>query len=273
MTNAPVSLSGVSETALLTLDARAREARRTDSMIDDPMAIKLRDAIDYDYGKFGRARRQDIALRALTFDSNTRRYLSTHPAATVVALAEGLQTTFYRIDATVDSDDFRWLTVDLPPIIDVRRQLLPESPRVSLRAQSALDFSWMDDVDPANGVAITAEGLLMYLPPDEAMSLISECASRFPGGQMLFDLPPTFVATLSRRGLPLSFRYKVPPMPFALSVSALANLVNTMPGVRAVHDLPLAPGRGGVTNAILSTVQRVPLFDVIRPTITLLEFG
>ena len=48
----------------------------------------------------------------------------------------------------------------------------------------------MDDVDPAQGVFITAEGLLMYLQPDEALGLIKECARRFPGGQMMFDLPP-----------------------------------------------------------------------------------
>ena len=105
------------------------------------------DAIDYDFGKFGFARRQDMALRALAFDNYTRRYLVDHPAATVVALAEGLQTSFYRLDATGVGDQFRWLTVDLPPIIELRNKLLPHSDRVSVCAQSALDFSWMDRVN------------------------------------------------------------------------------------------------------------------------------
>jgi len=38
-----------------------------------------------------------------------------------------------------------------------------------------------------------------------------------------------------------------------------ANLVNTVPGVCAVRDVPFPPGRGRV--------------DPIRPTFTLLEFG
>ena len=260
MTKVDVSLSGVSETALLTLNARAREARRPDSIIEDPMAVRLRDAIDYDFAKFGPAARHDVALCALAFDGNTRRYLGTHPAATVVALAEGLQTSFYRLDASGVSDQFRWFTVDLPPIVELRQRLLPESPRVSMCAKSALDFSWMDQVDPTNGVAITAEGLLMFLPPDQAMELIIECARRFPGGQMMFDLPPTF-------------RYRVPPMPFSLSVAEIANLVNTVPGIRAVHDLPLPKGRGGLLNMMVWTMQRIPVFDAVRPTWTLLEFG
>ena len=266
-------LTGVPETALMTLLVRATEARRPDSIIDDPMAVHLVDSIDYDFAKFGFSRRQDMALRALVFDKHARRYLADHPKATVVALAEGLQTSFYRLDASGVGTEFRWLTVDLPPMIDLRRKLLPASDRVRLRAQSALDFSWMDQVDPEHGVFITAEGLLMYLQPEEAMSLITECAARFPGGQMMFDLPPAAFAALSRRGMRTSMRYRVPPMPFTLSVAEAANLVNTVPGVRAVHDVPAERGRGNLINALFWTVQRVPLLDAIRPVITLLEFG
>ena len=41
----------------------------------------------------------------------------------------------------------------------------------------------------------------MYLQPAEAMGLITECARRFPGGQMMFDLPPALFAALIRRGM------------------------------------------------------------------------
>jgi O-methyltransferase involved in polyketide biosynthesis len=267
------SLTGVSETALLTLLVRATEARRPDSVIDDPMAIKLVDSIDFDFGKFGFTRRQDMALRALTFDRYTRRYLVDHPSATVVALAEGLQTSFYRLNASGLGDQFRWLTVDLPPIIELRDRLLPHSDRVTMIAQSALEYSWMDRVDPTDGVFITTEGLLMYLQPEEALGLIAEFAKRFPGGQMMFDLPPVFFASWIRRGSRVSLRYRVPPMPFALSPSEIANLVNTVPGIRAVHDLPMVPGRGKVINGLMWTLQRVPLLDAVRPVYTLLEFG
>lgn len=271
-TKEKVTLSGVSETALLTLNARAREARRADPIIEDPMAIRLVDSIDFDFAKFGPTR-QDIALRALAFDTHTGRYLRQRPSATVVALAEGLQTSFWRVDAATPDAEFRWLTVDLPPIIDIRQRLLPASPRISVCAQSALDYSWMDRVDPADGVFITAEGLLMYLQPEQAMGLIGECANRFPGGQLLFDVPPPWFSTLTRRGLRTSLRYKAPPMPFSLPVAEAADLVNTMPGVRAVRDLQLSGGRGLIFNTVLSNVYRLRLLDRLRPSLTLLEFG
>jgi O-methyltransferase involved in polyketide biosynthesis len=268
------ALTGVSETALLTLQVRANEARRPDAILDDPVAVSLADSIEFDFAKFGSANRQDMALRALTFDTATRAYLRDHPAATVVALAEGLQTSFYRIDASGVSNEFTWLTVDLPPIVALREQLLPPSDRIHTCAQSALDYSWMDKVEDANGVFITAEGLLMYLQPAEAMSLIAECAKRFPGGQMMFDLPPHWFAWWARNGLLRpSLRYRVPPMPFSLSVAGAADLINTVPGVRAVHDVPLPPGRGRVVNTLIWAAYRIPLLDSLRGVTTLLEFG
>ncbi|MDV3132800.1 class I SAM-dependent methyltransferase [Mycobacterium sp. 29Ha] len=267
-------LTGVSETALMTLQVRANEARRPDSIIDDPMAILLVDSIDFDWAKFGLSRRQDMAVRALGFDIQARRYLTDHPRATVVALAEGLQTSFYRLNDGAVGDEFRWLTVDLPPMIELRRKLLPASERIEMRAQSALDFSWMDDVPVDDGVFITAEGLLMYLQPDEALGLIAACAQRFPGGRMMFDLAPAWFAKAITRGmLRPTLRYRVPPMPFSMTPSQLANLVNDVPGIRAVHDLPMPPGRGKAFNAVVSIGQRVRLFDPVRPVNTLLEFG
>ncbi|BBX66701.1 class I SAM-dependent methyltransferase [Mycolicibacterium psychrotolerans] len=267
------SLAGVSETALLTLNGRAHQARHPDAIIDDPMAVRLVDAIDFDFDKFGRRKGQEMALRSLAFDRAIAAYLSTHPSATVVALAEGLQTTFWRLDATLPDHRFRWLSIDLEPVIELRRRLLPPSPRIIMLAQSVLDHSWMDAVDTTSGVVITAEGLLMYLQPDEAMSLITACARRFPGGQMIFDLPPVMVNKLAPKGMRSSARYRVPPMPFSVSAAQLAALADTVPGITAVHDLPMPRGRGVFFDRVF------PAFWAWKPTrnyrgaYTLLEFG
>ncbi len=91
---------------------------------------------------------------------------------------------------------------------------------------------------------------------------------------MMFDLPPAWFANGITRGmLRPSLRYRVPPMPFSMTPPQLANLVNEVPGIRGVHDLPMPPGRGKAFNAIVSTVQRFHVFDSVRPVNTLLEFG
>jgi O-methyltransferase involved in polyketide biosynthesis len=236
-------LSGVSETALMTLYGRAYQAGHPAAIIHDPMAIQLVESIDFDFKKFGR-KGQEFALRSLAVDGCAKSYLTRHPEATVVALAEGFQTSFWRLDRALPDARFRWVSLDLAPVIELRQRLLPHSPRITTLAQSALDYTWMDKIDSSNGVFITAEGLLMYLQPDQAMGLIAACAQRFAGGQMFFDLPPTIVKKVARKGLRSSRSYRVPPMPFSLSTRQLADLAHTMPGVRAVHDVPIPKGRG-----------------------------
>ncbi|GJF13017.1 O-methyltransferase [Mycolicibacterium cyprinidarum] len=265
-------LTGVSETALLTLNGRAYQARHPNAIIDDPVAIQLADAIDCDFDKFGR-KGQEMALRSLAFDRCTTQYLVEHPTATVVALAEGLQTSFWRLNNAIPDAQFHWLTVDFAPIIDLRRKLLPPSPRITTVAQSALDYTWMDDVDAEDGVFITAEGLLMYLQPEESMGLITECAKRFPGGQMIFDLPPVIIKKLAPKGVRASRQYRVPPMPFSLSPRRLAALVDTVPGIRGVHDLPIPQGRGLFFKTLFPTFWRLPLIKQVRGAYTLLDFG
>lgn len=266
------TLTGVSETALLTLYGRAHQAGHPNAILDDPMAIRLVDAIEFDFEKFGR-KGQEMALRSLAFDSAATEYLTAHPSATVVALAEGLQTSFWRLDNALPNSEFHWMTVDLAPVIDLRRRLLPSSPRITNLAGSALDYSWMDEVDTGNGVFITAEGLLMYLQPDEAMGLITECARRFPGAQMIFDLPPVLVKKFAPKGVRSSRRYRVPPMPFSLSAAQLADLARTVPGIRAVHDLPMPRGRGLLFEKLFPAFWQLNPTKNWRGAYTLLEFG
>lgn len=270
-----IDLTGVSETALLTLHSRASEARRVDGVIEDPMAVRLMEAMDVDFRKFGRPR-QETALRAVAFDTRTCDYLEGHPSATVVALAEGLQTSFWRLDTAIPGSAFRWLTVDLPAVTELRARLLPTSSRIVTCAQSALDYSWMEHVDSSGGVFITAEGLLTYLEPDEALSLIEECARRFPGGRLLFDLPsPMLVKLARRRGVRVSKNYRVPPLSFGASASELTVLLGSVPGVRSVQiELGVPRGRGRAFRIGQSLGLRLPrrLREALNDSHTLVEF-
>jgi len=185
----PVELRGVPETLLWTLYHRASEARRGDAVLHDPKAVEVLDAIDFPFeerfGSAGEGLSQWQALRALTFDRQVERFLAKHPDGTVVALGEGLETQFWR----VDNGRVHWLSVDLPEAIEVRERLLPplDPDRQRLLACSALDRVWMDELDKSRGVLVTAQGLLMYLQPDDARKVITTCSRRIPNGAMVFD--------------------------------------------------------------------------------------
>ncbi|MBP2450675.1 class I SAM-dependent methyltransferase [Mycolicibacterium lutetiense] len=269
------TLDGVSATSLWILSNRGLEARRSDGVIRDPWAVALHDSIDYDYGKFGRPT-QAHALRARAFDLETRDYLSTHPKSAVVALAEGLQTSFWRLDQAGVADELTWYSVDLPAVMAIRGKLLPHDDRIVALAQSALDRSWMDQVDAEDGVFITAEGLLMYLEPEDVRALIADCAARFPGGRMVFDSIPHWVSRRTLKGLHLSDRYIAPPMPFALTadegLAMAGNGPGAIAGVRSARDVPMQAGRGLFKLAAESWPDRIGAIHRIRPSITVLDF-
>lgn len=142
---ARVELAGVPETALWNLYQRASAASA--GYLDDPHAVDVLARLDYPFERFdvpygGLAARLH-ALRVRTVDAALRGVLAGAPDATVVALGEGFETQFWR----VDDGRLRWLTLDLPEVVAVRREVLPDGPRNRILAGSATEEEWTAQVD------------------------------------------------------------------------------------------------------------------------------
>lgn len=257
MVKTRVDLEGVPETLLWNLYHRAVEARRPGAVLHDPRAVELVDEIDYPFrDRFGGgAQAQWQALRARCFDDAVRAFLQVHPDGTVVALGEGLETQFWR----VDNGRVRWVGVDLPETVDVRRRLLPDGPRQRSVARSALDPGWMDEVDASRGVLLTAQGLLMYLQPEAVAGLLAACAERFPGATLVFDAVPRWFSARTLRGEMQAAGYTSPPMPWALEPRDLAAVRAMHPGILEVRELTPARGRGLLNGAVLPLLYRTVL--------------
>ena len=254
-----MELEDVPETLLWTLYHRALEARRADAVLDDPKAVELVEAIDYPFeerfgsGTGGQAQWQ--ALRVRCFDLEVERFLAAHPDGTVVALGEGLETQFWR----VDNGRVRWLTVDLPDAVGVRRRLLPGTPRNRVLARSALDPSWMAEVDASRGVLLTAQGVLMYFEYDEVRRLVAACAQRFPGGALLFDAIPCWLRDLGRSGkLRTPGSWQAPPWHWGINRRTANDLATAHPHVTELRELRLPPGRGALLGSVVPRVSAVP---------------
>lgn len=191
----PVDLSGVSVTLVSNLARRAAAARAKRPLLDDPLAIEAVERLDYDFTDVSTRGASWHAVRVATFDSAVRRFLMRNPNGTVVALGEGLETQFWR----VDNGRMRWLTVDLPPVLDLRRRVLPEESRQRSHSGSALDLGWVDRLDPSARVLVTAQGLLPYLEGEQVDALIAGMAERLPGSSFVFDVVPEKMLELVRK--------------------------------------------------------------------------
>ena len=274
-----IELSGVAETLLWPLYARAAETQRPDAILNDAVAVELVGRIDYPFtDRFGQPQ-QVLALRETSFDNQVSRFLATHPYGTVVALADGLNTQYWRLD----NGTARWLSVDLPEVVDLRRRLLPEPERARYVACSALESAWMDLVDPSHGVFITAQGLFMYLRGEQAYSIVYRCATGFPGSTLMFDAMP-WAFTASFRGntvLDTVFmrgsrsgpdRYHLPPMPWHSSFETARRKLLRHPSIADVRYVPLPRGRGPVFGVLSPALDRLPILRSTSPWSALVRF-
>jgi O-methyltransferase involved in polyketide biosynthesis len=272
-------LTDVSETALWTLWCRGREAARRNPIIDDPLAVRLLEHISYPYQQRFGAPNQTFALRASAFDAAVRDFLREHPHGTVVALAEGFQTSYWRLGRSQS----RWVSVDLPPVVRLREQLLPQEQHIVPVASSALDLGWADHVEPGSPVLVTAEGLLCYLEKPLALGLIRACAERFPGGRFLFDALPAWWTKKKYKtfgtkdqllgGALAKTKYVVPPMPFPASPREISKYPETIPGVASVRPVPIGAGRGLPGRQIQAFYQSKLVPSRFRGTIAELRFA
>jgi hypothetical protein len=141
----------------------------------------------------------------------------------------------------------------------LRRRLLPEDERRRELGCSVLDRRWLDEVDDSAGVLVTAQGLLMYLSPDEVCGLVAACAARFHGGRLVFDAVPRWLAERSKRSpLVTSGGYRPPAWSWGLD-RAEERRLGTLPHVRELRSLRLPRGRGLVHGYVLPLASRTPI--------------
>ena len=231
-------LSGVPETALWTLYHRALAARQ--GVLDDPKALELVERIDHPFAeRFGGG---ELApwqgLRVRAFDREIRRFLHTRPDATVVALGEGLETQFWR----VDNGRVHWVTVDLPESVALRERLLPAGERQTTITASALDVDAWIKTRPS---LITAQGLLMYLDREAVHGLFA----RLEPAVLLFDLVSKRLAAHSRKPRE---GYQPPAWTYGVDRAELASLP-----VRDLQRVELPHGRGARAGFVVPLASRI----------------
>lgn len=170
-----IKLSGVPETMLQTVYARAKESRGRGA-INDKKAEEIIGSIDYDFSLADKdaAMHSGVIARTIVLDKLTDDWLNKHPDAVVVNIACGLDTRCYRM-----SGYSHWYNLDLPETIAVREKLLPENGAISQIAMSAMD-DWGGEIAEHTAPALVIiEGLTMYLSEAEVRQIFEVITKRF----------------------------------------------------------------------------------------------
>ncbi len=192
-------ISSISATAFITLFARAAESRSESPILADPLAVDLTARLrpllarsdrklcrQLAAGEMRPLLATTMALRARRYDAYAREFTQRYPDGVIVNLGCGLDTRFHRID----DGHIILYDLDLPEMIELKRTMLSEGPRCHFIACSVLDFQWMQvlrELGPRPFLFL-AEGLFMYLPPEEVKRLILALRQNFPGSELVCEV-------------------------------------------------------------------------------------
>ena len=173
--NEEKKLTGVPETMLQTVYARAKETK-TRGAIRDDKAVEIVEHLDYDFSLADKdaAMHSGVIARTIVLDRLVGNFLDRNPGAVVVNIACGLDTRCYRMKGFS-----HWYNLDLPETIAVRARILPEEGRISQIAMSAMD-DWGSLIERNDApVLIIIEGLTMYLSEGDVKRIFRVIAGRF----------------------------------------------------------------------------------------------
>ena len=204
-----MDLSQVSRTAILLLICRAVEAERNKggkehrSEFNDPMAVLCLErlmsiASEEEKRWIIRHKRMYAGIQARdskagvrrvrAFDNAANRFIADHPGCTVINLACGFDTRFWRIE----NEKCKYIELDFPGIIELKKEFLKEYLGYEVIGGSVLDISWIDKVT-INGntdFLLLAEGLFPWIPPQDAVRLFKKIGEGFDRSQLVLDIVP-----------------------------------------------------------------------------------
>ncbi|MFI7462016.1 class I SAM-dependent methyltransferase [Nonomuraea sp. NPDC049646] len=181
----------IQETLLLTLHARALDARQPTPILGDTRSADLADTIDYDFGrlKVKPSLVLTTALRAKKLDGVVRAYVAAHPGCVVLDLGCGLDTRMSRCDPPPGVD---WYDIDFPEVVRLRAECLPG--RSHLVGADLTRSDWLTAIPGDRPAMIVAEGLLPFMPGDSFQTMTRALAGHFPSGELALNGYTRFAA-------------------------------------------------------------------------------
>lgn len=182
-----VELGGIQKTLLLPLWGRAVESQKKHPVLVDATAVAVLQSVDFDFSTIASNMNPITQLawiaRSLHIDRTVMRFLRSHPRATIVNIGCGLDTTFER----VDNGSLRWIDLDLPDVIELRRRFLPDTERRRNMAGSFLDEAWLADLPREDALMVVAAGVLYYFEEAQIRSFLTRLAGICPRIELIFD--------------------------------------------------------------------------------------
>lgn len=191
-----ININDISETAFLTLQCHAMDAESVSPILNDRSSVEtVRILKDY-FLKSNSALHKRLfqnnvsknlvihtTLRAKKYDSYIRKFIEKYPDATVVNIGCGLDNRYER----VNNGSIRFFDLDLPDIIDIKKQIFQEKGNYFQLSQSVFEFDWIDRIETEH-VILVAEGVFMYCNEKDVKNLFLTLQEKLQNPEFVFEV-------------------------------------------------------------------------------------
>ena len=258
-------LTGVPETMLQTIYARARESMGRGAIRDtkaEEILKRIQNGYDFSLAERDTAMRTGVIARTIVLDRLVSDWLARHPNAVVVNIACGLDTRCYRT-----SGWRHWYNLDLPETIAVREKLLPEGGNITQIASSAME-DWGSEIGETGApVLVVIEGLTMYLTEKDVVRIFTRIADRFDSATVLVEtMNPAVVKHFREKSIEGSGAR------FTWGVKNGKTLAALVSGFRLVEEHSLTEGMAAFV-PVYRLLDKIPFVRAISNRIVVLAHG
>lgn len=189
--NYKIEKNTIQETLIIPLYARKMCSELYPNLYRDEAALRLVGVVDYDFSALEKKSKSlmqrfgflEVAMRQNDLAFEVRDYLKAHPAAAVVNLGCGLDST----GRACDNGRCNIYNLDFPDVISVRNELLPAGEREENIPCDLNDTAWFDKIDASGGAIFFAAGVFYYFLKKQVKTLVRAMADAFPGAVLVFD--------------------------------------------------------------------------------------
>ena len=230
----------IEETLLLPLWGRAYETQKNNPRLIDERAVEIIRQIDYDFSNIEETQamsQHGWVARSLHTDRVALEFIKKHPKATIVNIGCGLDTTFSRID----NGTIMFYELDLPDVIELRKNFYEDSDRHISIASSFLDTQWFEKIEVRDGLLFLAGGVFMYFNEKQIKEFFVKVADHFTACDFYFD-------SLSPMGMKIAKKQVLKKGGMGMSMDSgwglkpVASLEKWDKRIRVISAIPMSKG-------------------------------
>lgn len=178
-----VEFEGIPSTLFLVLAAQYLESKSPHGIIKDQKVIEIVDSLGLDLSKYPLTvnDRLGVGIRKEIITRELQKFVNQNPDGIVINLGCGLDT----YHETFKDTKILWYDLDLPHVIELRRQFFSETQFYKFISKSVMDFSWMQEIPKHNKTFVLIEGFLPYFLENEVKALLTSINNQFAEVELL----------------------------------------------------------------------------------------